>query len=395
VSLSGAQARRLAVAAQGLADPRPTGEPDLRHVRRVLRRVSVVQIDSVNVVERAHRLTLFSRLGPYDPGVFRRAVEGRRELFEYWGHMASFNPVETWPLLRPRMERIRVWARLDRLRRERPEYIERILEEVSARGPLTAAEVADPGEAAAGSWWDWRLGKVALEWLFAKGLVTVSHRTAGFARVYDLPERVIPDRHRLAPVPTEEEARRHLVQRAIRSLGVATAADLIDYYRLPTAAGRETVASLAAEGRLVPVEVEGWTDPAFLDPEASIPRRVTTRALLCPFDSLVWFRPRAERVFGFRYRVEIYVPAPKRRFGYYVFPFLLDDRLVARVDIKADRQRRVLRVPGAFAEDGADRPRVAAALAGELWTMAHWLGLEAVEVGDRGDLAAPLASALG
>jgi len=393
--LTAGQARRLAVTAQGLADPRPSEAADVRHLRRVLRRVSVLQIDSVNVVDRAHHLTLFSRIGPFDREAFRRYVEVRRELFEYWGHMASFNPAETWPLLRPRMERLRGWGSVDRLRRERPEYIDGVLADVAARGPLTAADLSDPGEARAGTWWDWRTGKLALEWLFAKGLVTVSHRTAGFARAYDLPERVIPERYRTAPVPSGPEAARLLVQRSIRSMGVATRRDLIDYYRLPAPEGTAAVDSLAADGRLVPVEVEGWSETAYLDPEASIPRRVGARALLCPFDSLIWYRPRAERVFGFTYRVEIYVPRPQRRYGYYVFPFLLDDRLAARADLKADRGAGLLRVPGVYAEEGSDPAETAGELAMELREMASWLGLEAVAVGERGDLAAPLARALG
>lgn len=392
--LTAAEARRLAVAAQGLGGPRPAGPVDVRHLRRVLRSVGLIQIDSVNVVDRAHRLTLFSRLGIHDRDVFRRAAEDRRELFEYWGHMASFNPVETWPLFQHRMDGLRGWQVSERLEQERPGYIASVLEEVWRRGPLTAAELSDPGESRSGVWWDWKNGKLALEWLFAKGKVTVSHRNAGFARVYDVPERVIPEAHRLAPAPPADEARRRLLRRAVRSLGVATAKDLIDYYRMPLAEGRAAVADLAAAGDLTPVRVAGWNEQAYLDPAASVPRRVEARALLCPFDSLIWYRERVERVFGFRYRVEIYVPRPKRRFGYYVFPFLLGDRLVARVDVKADRVGGVLRVPAAHLEPGASGDRVAAELAAELGLMAQWLDLEDVDVGEGGDLAGPLRRAL-
>jgi uncharacterized protein YcaQ len=355
----------------------------------------VLQIDSVNVVARAHELTLFARLGPYDPAVFRRFVEERREAIEYWAHVASFVPADTWPLFRHRMDAERPWRAITKLRDARPGYIEALLEDVRARGPLTASQLEDPGERRRGPWWDWDTGKAVLEWLFTTGEVSVAGRVNGFTRAYDVPERVVPAQYLEAPAVPAAEAHIELAARALRAMGVATARDLADYYRMPLKEGRAAAAALLAGGRAVPAEVEGWGEPALLDPEAVIPRRVEGRALLCPFDSLVWYRERAERVFGFRYRIEIYVPRPQRQYGYYVFPFLLGDRLAARVDLKADRQAGVLRVPGAFGEDGIDRSRVAAELATELETMAGWLGLGRIEVGRRGDLAGPLRAAAG
>jgi len=395
VRLTAERARRLAVAAQGLGGDRPRGRVDVRHVRRVLSRLGAVQIDSVNVVARAHELTLFARLGPYDPGAFRRLVEERREAVEYWAHVASFVPVETWPLFRHRMEAEHPWRAITRIRDARPGYIESVLDEVRARGPLTASQLTDPGERRSGPWWDWDTGKAVLEWLFTIGEVTVAGRVNGFTRVYDVPERVVPARYLEAPAVPAAEAHVELAARALRAMGVATARDLADYYRMPVKDGRAAAAALVAAGRAVPAEVDGWREPALLDPEATVPRQVKGRALLCPFDSLVWYRERAERIFGFRYRIEIYVPRPQRQYGYYVFPFLLGDRLVARADIKADRQAGVLRVPGAFGEDGIDRRRVADELAAELETMAGWLGLGGIEVGRRGDLADAVRSAAG
>jgi uncharacterized protein YcaQ len=389
------RARRLALAAQGFAAARPAGRVDVRHVRRVLGRVGLLQIDSVNVVERAHLLTLFARLGPFDPEIFRRAVEERRELFEYWGHEASFLPVDAWPLLRHRMARRRVWGSVRALADERPGYVESVLTEVREKGPLRPADLSDPGDRRAGAWWDWKAGKLALEWLFAGGEVTVSHRGAGFVRYYDLPERVIPQPHRDAPSPGREGAQRQLVRRAIAAMGVATARDLADYFRMPIREGRAAVTALADAGVLERVAVPGWRDDAFVDPAATIPRRVEACALVCPFDSLIWQRERVERLFGFHYRVEIYVPRPQRRWGYYVLPFLLGDRLVARVDAKADRGRRVLRVPAAHIEDGEDPGRVAPPLAAELERMAGWLGLGDVVVARRGNLAGELGRRLG
>jgi len=383
----------MALAAQGLAASRPTGRVDLRHLRRVFSRVGAVQIDPINVVERAHHLTLYSRLGPHERDLLWRAYQERRELMEYWAHAACFLPVEDYPLFRHRMQAARPWGEVQRLERGRPGYLEAVLEEVRRRGPLAADELEDPGERHTPYWsTGWTAGKLALEWLFVTGRLVVAERR-GLVRRYDLPERVIPREYLEAPAPSRAEAQRRLLLRAARSLGVGTAADLAGYYMLPIKEARPAVEALAAEGSLDRVAVEGWREPAYRHPEAEAPRRVQATALLCPFDSLIWDRRRTARLFGFDYRAEIYTPAAKRTWGYYVFPFLVGEHLVGRVDLKADRPRRVLRVPGAFLEAGADAAAVVPALAEELRLMAGWLGLEGVEVGERGGLAGPLRRA--
>jgi hypothetical protein len=392
--LSLAQVRRAHVAAQGLAEPRPAGTPDIRHIRKAMKTMAVLQIDSVNVVERAHQLTLFSRLGPYDPDLLWRALRGR-EIFEYWAHMASFVPIGDWPLWKHRMEHQRQhpWRRIHELRDRAPGYVESILQQVAARGPLTPSELDEPGRRQ-GPWWGWADGKYVLEWLFENGEVAVSDRR-NFERHYDLAERVIPDTHRQAPTIPEEEAHRILLLRAAEKMAVGSAKGLADYFRLPIIPARVTVEALARAGALIPVEVTGWDEPLFMHPAATFPRIVQARALLNPFDPIVWFREHTERLYDFHYRIEIYVPAPKRVYGYYVFPFLLGDQLVARVDLKADRKAGVLRVPGAFVEAGHDPKRVARELAIELGEMARWLGLGEIAVGKKGDLAAVLGKAVG
>ena len=392
--LSLAAARRMALAAQGLAAPRPAGRVDLRHLRRVFARVGAVQIDPINVVERAAHLTLFARLGPHDRDLLWRAYNERHELMEYWAHAACYLPVEDYPLFRHRMEIVRAPGAVVELEARRPGYLEAVLDEVRRRGPLAATELEEPGERAVPYWGTgWTAGKLALEWLFVKGRLVVGERR-GLVRRYDLPERVIPREVLAAPAPARREANRALLLRAARSLGVATALDLASYYMIPPKEARPAVEALAAEGHLEPVEVEGWREPAFRHPEAEAPRAVGAASLLCPFDSLIWDRRRTERLFGFAYRAEIYTPAAKRAYGYYVLPFLLGDRLVARVDLKADRARRVLVVPGAFVEAGEDPRVLAPALAAEVRAISGWLGLEAVEVGERGALAGPLRRAL-
>jgi len=393
-ALDGAAARRMAIGAQGLAAARPRGRVDLRHLRRVFASVGALQLDPVSVVERAPHLTLFSRLGPHDRGLLWRAYNERRELIEYWAHQACFLPVEAYPLFRHRMEGAGQWRAVRVLEGERPGYLEAVLAEVRRRGPLAAGELEDPGEKHTPYWGaGWTAGKLALEWLFVSGRLVVGERR-GLVRRYDLPERVIPKEYLEAPAPPREEAQGLLLLRAARSLGVGTASDLAGYYGVPIKEGRAAVEGLAAEGALERVEVAGWREPAFRHPEAEPPRRVETAALLCPFDSLIWDRRRTQRLFGFHYRAEIYTPAAKRTWGYYVFPFLLGDRLVARVDLKADRARGVLLAPSAFLEPGEDPARVAAALAAEIGTMARWLGLARVEAGEQGDLAGPLRVAL-
>ncbi len=391
-SISSAQARRIALAAQGFADPPPGGAPDRRHLRRVLGRTGLLQIDSVNVLRRAHYLPGYSRLGPYrtellDAMTYRRP----RELFEYWGHKASLLPLRLHPNLRWRMADGHAWGGVARLAREHPHLIDWVRTEVAEKGPLTAAELEADAPRRTGNWgWNWTAAKIALEWLFWRGEVLVTHRNSGFARVYDLPERILPAELLEAPTPEPAEAFRELVRVAARGLGVATEADLRDYLRLPVAGARTAVRELAEAGELVPVTVAGWRQPAYLHRDARLPRRIGAATLTSPFDPVVWRRERAERLFGFTYRIEIYTPAAKRVHGYYVLPFLLGDRLVARVDLKADRAAGVLRIPAAWTEPDAP-PETPAALAVELRRLAGWLGLEAVAAPERGDLAADLA----
>lgn len=381
-SLSAAAARRIALAAQGFATARSGMPPSPTQAQRQIERLGLVQIDSVSAVVRSHYLPLFSRLGPYPTALLDQLAYGgrRRRLFEYWGHEASLLPVASQPLLRWRMARAAqcqgIYSGLARFGRERRAYIDDVLAEVRSRGPLSAAQLPDvePGK---GGWWGWSDGKVALEFLFWAGLVTTATRR-GFERIYDLPERVLPAAVLAAPTPSPEAARRALLLRAARALGVATARDLRDYFRLEAADVPARLVELVEAGELLPVTVEGWAQPAYLDPAARSPRRVAARALLSPFDSLVWERARTERMFGFRYRLEIYTPAHKRIHGYYVLPFLLGDQLVARVDLKTDRKAGCLRVIGTHIEPGADERAVAGPLADELRLMADWLGLERV-----------------
>jgi uncharacterized protein YcaQ len=395
--LSAAQARRVALAAQGFGAPRPARTPDGWALRRVLGSVALVQIDSVNVLQRAHYLPLFSRLGPYDTALLDRAAHrAPRRLFEYWGHEASLLGVELQPLLRWRMARAAedAWGGMRRIQREQPELVARVLERIRAEGPVAASRLEhEERPRRSGPWWDWSDVKRACEFLFWSGQVT-SARRRGFERLYDLPERVLPAAVLATPTPPEADAQRELVRIAARALGVATARDLRDYFRLPAADARARVEELVDAGELAPVEVEGWGPPAYLDPGARVPRRIEARALIGPFDSLIWERDRTERLFGFRFRLEIYVPAPKRVHGYYVLPFLLGDRLVARVDLKADRQAGTLLVQAAHAEPGAPA-ETAAQLAAELALMAGWLGLSRVQVQPRGDLAQALERAVG
>jgi uncharacterized protein YcaQ len=407
--LSTTQARRLAIAAQGLARPRPSGRVDARHLRRAIDDVGLLQLDSVNVFCRSHYMPVFSRLGPYPRAALDRLAwhadggakpgrAGRRELIEYWGHEASLLPVELQPLLRWRMARADAlaWKGVARVAAEQPELLEFVLDVVRERGPIRASDLAAKGRRREPrEMWSWSEEKTALEYLFFAGRVCAARRV-NFERLYDLPERVLPRAVLEAPTPTQDEAQRQLLLIAAKRLGVATEADLGDYFRLPRTESKARVAELAEAGCLVPVRVEGWRQPAYLSTERppGLRRAASARALLTPFDSLVWARERTERLFDFRYRIEIYTPAPKRVHGYYVLPFLLGDRLVARVDLKSDRQAGDLRVRGAFAEPHADPALVAAELADELRLLSSWLGLDSVSVARKGDLAAPLRRAL-
>lgn len=384
VELSNAQARRLALGAQGFNDRRPTGRIDRRHLRRVVDRMGLIQIDSVNVVVRSQELPLFARLGDHPRTMIDDATRDG-DLFEFWVHEACHVPMELYPLQRwamqehPRWASLRSWADANR------SLVTSVLDRVRSDGPIVAADL-EMRDRPKGTWWDWDDGKRALEHLFRTGEVAARRRPNDFARLYDLAERVIPAEVLARPAPDAHDAKKELLERAARHHGVGTASDLTDYHRLSHT--RELLAELVDEGRLLTASVEGWSKPAFLHPDAVLPRRVGARALLSPFDPVVWNRERIERLFGFHYRIEIYVPAPKRRYGYYVLPFLLGDELVARVDLKADRSNRRLLVQGAFGEPGIDERDVALELAEELRSMAHWLGLtDGVVVAGRGDLA--------
>ncbi|RPI08040.1 MAG: winged helix-turn-helix domain-containing protein, partial [Actinobacteria bacterium] len=386
--LSTGEARRIALAAQGFAEKRPTGKIDRRHLRRVVDRLGVIQLDSVNVLVRSHYLPFFSRLGAYPVEALQELAWNSHHLFEYWGHEASLLPVEQHALLRWKMQehrtpRMTQWV--TNLERAHPGYLAAVLAEVHEHGPLSAGELSDPGTKA-GPWWGWAKGKRTLEYLFMTGQVTATRRP-NFERVYDIPERLLPPDVLATPAPSEHDARKALLELGARALGVATASDLMDYFRLAVVASRAPLAELLEEGVLVPVQVEGWFKPAYRHRDAKLPRRVDATALLSPFDNLVWFRERDERLFDFHYRIEIYTPAPKRIYGYYVLPFLHGDTIVGRVDVKADRKAKTLIVPGAFAEPGVDVASVAHSLAGELRAMAGWLGLERVTMGRKGDLS--------
>lgn len=393
--LSLAQARRIALAAQGFADPPPGGPPTRRHLRRVLGRIGLLQIDSVNVLQRAHYLPLYSRLGPYPTEMLDRAAYRRpHELFEYWGHEASLLPVRLHPYLRWRMANPHPWGGIATLAREQPELIDWVRAEVARAGPLTASEIEADARPRSDQWgWNWSATKTALEWLFYRGEVVVARRNTGFARLYDLPERVLPAEVLAAPDPAPADAYRELVGIAARALGVAAEVELRDYFRLPVLGARQAVRELVDAGELIPVAVQGWRPEAYLHREARLPRWIRASTLLSPFDPVVWERARTERLFGFRYRIEIYTPAAQRVHGYYVLPFLYGDRLVARLDLKADRTARVLRTPAAWAEP--DLPGEALpALAAELHRLAGWLGLAEVALPEGGDLADQLGRAL-
>jgi uncharacterized protein YcaQ len=393
VDLSVDEARRMALAAQGFTDPRPAGRVDRRHLRRVLGRIGLIQIDSVNVLVRSQELLLFARLGPHPRTMIADATRDG-DLFEYWGHMASHIPTDQYPLFRWRMDSMRTtgWRWVTELAERRNGYVEEVLTRIRDGGPVVVADVS-VREGRKGPWWDWDDAKIALEYLFLTGRLAVTRRTRDFAKVYDVSERVLPATVLAAPVPAERDARKELLARAARAQGVGTLGDLTDYHRQGNTICRPLVAELVEEGRLIPAQVEGWKQRAYVHPDATRSRRITGRALLSPFDSLVWNRDRAERLFGFRYRIEIYTPPPKRVFGYFVLPFLLDGNLVGRVDLKAARAAGGLVVPAAHAGAGVAPGDVAAELAAELETMAGWLGLSRIAITGRGDLAPALARA--
>ncbi|MDT5334750.1 MAG: uncharacterized protein QOD90_255 [Mycobacterium sp.] len=404
-SLTAAQARRVAVAAQGFGEHKPAGPVTRAHLRRLVSRIQVLQLDSVSVAVRAHYAPVFSRLGPYDRNILERAAwshsaRSPRLLVEYWAHEAALMAVEDWPLLRWRMREYTDGRWGKEIVRKNRQLAEDVVAAVAELGPSTAGQIEAHLESEPrgrkGPWWDRSDTKWVAEALFASGVLTTATRV-GFARHYDLTERVLPSEVFGRQVD-DDVAVRELVLRAATALGVATETDIRDYFRLGAKQAKPVIADLVAEGELEPVEVEGWSAPAYLRAGQIVPRVDRGTALLCPFDPLIFFRPRVERLFDFHYRIEIYVPEPKRQFGYYVWPLLLDGQLVGRVDLKAERTRpdgsTALHALGAFTEPGADRMRVAHAMAGELRSMASWLELDDVIVGQRGDLARELARAL-
>jgi uncharacterized protein YcaQ len=393
-TLSRAQARRVALVAQGFRDPRHT-VPTMRTFARTLSRTAVLQIDSVNVLQRAHFMPLFSRMGPYDTDLLRRASEQRpRRIVEYWAHVAAFMPVELWPHMRHRMRAYEARGHDWEAVRHKPELVDSLLAEVAERGASTPRDLDDGLPRKKVHWgWNWSDTKKVMEYLFASGQLAVAGRNSAFERLYDLPERVIPREHLEASEPTLEEASVELLRRAAVAHGVGTEFDLRDYFRMRPEPTKVALTTLVESGELLPVRIEGWHRQAYLHRDAALPRRVRARALLSPFDPVVWERERTEHLFDFRYRIEIYVPEAKRVHGYYVLPFLLGDRIVGRVDLKADRKSGVLRVLGTYAEPGAP-DETADELAAELWDLAGWLGLDDIDVAQRGDLAAELTVAV-
>ena len=394
-NLSSGEARRIALAAQGFDRPRP-GAVRIGDLRRAIRQLGLLQIDYVNILVPAQYQVLFSRLGPYEKSRLDDLVYRRREFTEQWAHEASILPVETWPLLRHRREehRVRPYG-FESFIKENPVYYDSVLNEVRARGPLTAGDLPGPDGASRRlpeSWFG-TVPRAVLEAHFGRGALAIADRRANFARAYDLADRVLPPQHHARQVETGD-AQRELLRLASRSHGVGTASDLADYYRMPVRTARPRLAELVEAAELREVRIEGWREPAYLHKAARLPSRIDAASLLSPFDPVVWYRPRTARLFDFDYRFEIFIPQAQRRWGCYVLPFLLGDRLVARVDLKADRTRRRLLVLGAYLEPGAEPGVVSETLATELRTLANWLELDAITIGRRGNFARPLAVAV-
>jgi uncharacterized protein YcaQ len=391
-SLSAAQARRIALAAQGFGRPRTTAA-GTRQLNGSIAQLNLLQLDSVNVFERSHYLPLFARLGAYDRVRLDTMVFGRRSRYvEYWAHQAAIIPLEDWPLFRWRMRFYRErYSRPGSWGGEHPQMMEWLKDELRAKGPLAAGKIEHESNKSRGPWWGWSDVKLGLETLFFQGEVTTAGRTR-FERKYALTEQVMPPHLLELDIP-KDDAIRELVRRSTRALGIGTLSDIADYYRLRNDETKQAVRDLVDSGELLPVTVAGWDRPGFLHPDARIPRRIETTALLSPFDPVVWERDRALRLFGFHYRIEIYTPAPKRIFGYYTLPLLIDEALVGRIDLKSDRQNGILRVQSAWREPDAtaDASRVAPLLR----DIAAWQGLDDVLVVDRGDFSHEVAAALG
>lgn len=393
-TLSNHDAKRIALAAQGFAAPRPR-KPGADDMKALIERLRLIQIDSVNVLVRAHYMPFFSRLGPYPRELLETLAYGEQHVFEQWAHEACFIPLADYPLFKHRMERGRMWGGDDlrNLPRDRVEYFDSILAAVRERGPVTTGELETEGRRK--GWWGWSQAKIALEYQFAHGRLAVKERR-NFTRVYDVAERVFPSEVLEQPAIPREEAQRQMLRHSLRALGVGTLKDLRDYYRFrKIAEPAARLEELVDSGDAIPIRVEGWKDPAFLDPDVTSVPEVSATALLSPFDNLIWDRGRTDRMFGFFYRIEIYTPAEKRVHGYYVLPFMHGNEIVARVDLKANRQASVLEVRAAHLEPGAKSARTASALARELKSMRRWLGLDAIDVSVNGSLAPALIRALG
>lgn len=392
---SAVEARRIALHAQGFNRKRPGNRANAGHLRRVVERLGLLQLDYVNVLIPAHRLVPYSRLGAYPHEAFDRAMYGNGRFTEQWAHEASIVPSDAWPLLQYRRDSYLQSPRSPLFKISNyKQYLAEVFDIVSENGASISSDMPQktgprrkPGD------WHRSVGRWALEHHFGSGKLAVAHRLPNFQRVYDLPERLLPSQH-LEREVAEPSAHRELLQRAARAFGIATTNDLADYFRMRVPEVRPRIRELAEDGTLQQVAVAGWDEPAWLHCEATLPRKVDTQALLSPFDPLVWYRPRAERLFDFHYRIEIYVPEAKRRWGYYVLPFLCGDRLCARVDLKADRQAGALLVRAAHLEAGVDGHEVSRRLAQELRLLADWLGLETIKVSRKGDLARDLAKAV-
>jgi uncharacterized protein len=399
LALSLGEARRIALASQGFGQPKPA-KATKRHLLSTIQRLGLVQIDSVNVLVRAHYFPAFSRIGPYPTEWLDELTYRKRQLFEYWGHAASLIPVNLFPSFRWRMERAKrgngVYRGLVNFAKENAKLIQEVLEQIRQHGPAGAGDVEkairEEQLARKAGWWEWSDSKTALEWLFWSGQVTTSTRR-NFERIYDLTERVFPDLYN-GEIPDREISQRELIATASRALGVATENDLGDYFRLKINETRPRIRELVEAGELLEVKVEGWRQPAYLSSALRIPRSLETAAFLSPFDPLLWERQRTERLFGFRYRIEIYTPAAQRQHGYYILPFLFGQNFVARLDLKADRLNQSLRVVGAFAEPQTEPKTFVHAVAAELRAMADWLDLEKIVISKNGDLAPMLRSAL-
>ena len=394
-SISGVQARRIALAAQGFHRPRPKKDADIRHIRRAIRQMGLLQLDFVNVLVPAHYLVLYSRIGSYDRNRLHDVVYKRREFTEQWAHEASIVPMESWPLLEYRRQDYEPWPNspITKLK-GKSKYLAQVHDLIIKHGAVTSQDLPPvPGPKRKPGDWHRSLPRWALEYHFGNGAVAVANRLPNFQRVYDLPVRLIERQH-LERSVSREDSQRELLRLASQSYGIATMRDLADYYRMSPREAAPRVAELVENGDVTQVEVEGWNEPGLLAKGARNPRQLRCSSLLSPFDPVVWFRPRAERLFDFHYRIEIYVPASKRKWGYYVLPFLLDDRIVARVDLKADRKNKQLLVLATHKEENIDEDHSVEHLAGELKSLASWLDLERVKVSRRGPFALKLADCI-